>query len=461
MKDATVPGVRYRTRRPISASNRAWAAVLAFAAASTFTAIAAGEGPLSRVQPPQAIPAPPDPSAGLKPAPVQLDTPPPCEAGWATRVYKDTRASVVRIDNTDGLGTGFIVFTPRYVATAFHVVALGRPLTITASDGSRQGARIVATDPLHDLALLELEHPIRGAAPLVSETLPAPVGTPVLAIGHPFALLDRVNKSLDGLLYWTATQGIISERSEEFLQTDAAVNPGNSGGPLLACDGRVLGLVTAKLGGEAIGFAVPMPRVEALLPAIGKQPLYGGRWAPDGLVGAAIQVDSSYTWVGVELGFGVVAYDRWATQLRGGLLWATSAPGTSPSSPTSPASGSPVLSDQGFRILGELDETYRALLFDRPFPAYFLIGIGVAGTIDRLTQSTLGRTPVTPGCAPLDSLACQKIIAVPTHQTNRRLWPMATAGFLFGGSLEVTYAFQWNVDSVGDSEHRVLLAVPF
>ena len=55
----------------------------------------------------------------------------------------------------------------------------------------------------------------------------------------------------------------------------------------------------------------------------------------------------------------------------------------------------------------------------------------------------------------------KKIVVVPTHQTNKRLWPMATAGFLFGGSLEITYAFQWNVDVVGQSEHRVLLAVPF
>ena len=77
--------------------------------------------------------------ASLRPAPVQLDTPPACESGWATRVYKDTRASVVRIDNAEGLGTGFVVFTPRYVATAFHVVALGRPLRITAADGTQLG----------------------------------------------------------------------------------------------------------------------------------------------------------------------------------------------------------------------------------------------------------------------------------------------------------------------------------
>jgi hypothetical protein len=387
--------------------------------------------------------------------------PPVCAQDWATRVYKETRASVVRIDNAEGLGTGFIVYNPRYVATAFHVVAIGREVRITAADGSHQTASIVATDPEHDLALLELEHAIPGGAPLLPESQLAPVGSPVLAIGHPFALLNRVNKSLDGLLDWTATQGIISGRSDEFVQTDAAVNPGNSGGPLLGCDGRVLGLVTAKLGGEAIGFAVPMARVEALVASVGKQPPYKGRWQPDGIVGIQAQLDPSYTWFGVALGLGVIAYDRWTTELRGGLLWATSTPGTSPLSSAETSNGGPVLSSDGFRILGELDETYRALLFDRPFPGYFLFGLGVAGTIDRLTQVTLGTTPITPGCTPLDSLACQKVTAVNTHQTNKRLWPMVTAGFLFGGSLEVTYAFEMNVDTVADSEHRILVAVPF
>jgi S1-C subfamily serine protease len=374
-----------------------------------------------------------------------------CDPGWATRVYAETRASVVRIENAEGLGTGFIAFTPKYVATAFHVVALGRPLTVTAADGSTQAARVVAIDRAHDLALVELDHPIQGVTPLETETLPAPVGTPVLVIGHPFAFLDRVNRRFDGLLYWSATQGIISAHSDEFLQIDAAVNPGNSGGPLLTCDGRVLGLVTAKLGGEAIGFAVPMARMNALFRQIGKQRLYAGRLSAEGLLGVEGQLDPSYRWLGVGLGFGVIIHDRWTTELRGGLLWATSTPDSPPT----------VLSSTGFRILGELDETYRFLLFERPFPGYLLAGAGVAGTIDRLSQTTLGEAPVTPGCKPLDSLACNQIIGVQTHQTNKRLWPMVTAGFLLAGSLELTYAFEVNVGSLADSEHRLLLAIPF
>jgi S1-C subfamily serine protease len=436
-------------------SKATFALTLAFCSARCATSASAAEPldarPVGSAVVPEPLPPPPPPDARLRPAPIRIGQPPTCEPDWAVRVYKEARSSVVRIDNAEGLGTGFVIFDPRHVATAFHVVSLGRPLRVTAADGSVQSARIVATDPRHDLALLELEHAVTGAAPLLPELLPAPVGTPVLVIGHPFALLDRVNRSLSGLLYWTATQGIISERSDEFIQTDAALNPGNSGGPMLACDGRLLGLVTSKLGGEAIGFAVPATRLGVLATQVGKQPPYYGRWTAEGEVGLQGQIDPSYLWLGFSLGAGVVIHDRWATEVRGGLLWAASTPAASPA----------FLSDTGFRILGELDETYRFLVFERPFSGYLFFGGGVAGMIDRLAQTKLGTAPLTPNCMPVDSLACNTIIGIQTHQTNKRLSPTATVGFLFAGSLELSYAFQADVDSLLSSEHRLLLAFPF
>jgi S1-C subfamily serine protease len=417
---------------------------MALAMAPSASADPVSARPKPHVAPPPPAPPPSPPEPAPPPPPVLLTEQTACDPNWAVRVYKESRASVVLIDNAEGLGTGFVVFSPRYVATAFHVVSLGRPLSITAADGTVQGARIVATDRRHDVALLELDRPIRGAVPLVTEPLPAPVGTPVLVIGHPFALESRINRSLDGLLYWSATQGIISARSDEFVQTDAAVNPGNSGGPMLTCDGHLIGLVTAKLGGEAIGFAVPMAYVDALLAKVGKEGPYAGRWTGEVELGVQGMIEPSYFWLGFSVGLGFLVHDRWATQLRGGLLWATNLP----SMPDS------VISNTGFRILGELDETYRFLLFERPFPGYFFAGFGVAGMIDRLSQTTLG-------CTPLDTMACNMIVANQTHQTNKRLSPLATVGFILAGSLELSYAFEWNVDSVESSSHRILLAVPF
>jgi S1-C subfamily serine protease len=382
----------------------------------------------------------------------------PCEPGWVARVYKSARPSVVRIEDAKGIGTGFVVFSPRYVATALHVVALGRTLTVTSADGSQQGATVVVTDALHDLALLELEHPIRDATPLAASSLPSPVGTPVVVIGHPFALLNRADRNLEGLLDWTATEGIVSERNDALLQTDAAVNPGNSGGPMLACDGQVLGLVTAKVSGEGIGLAVPMAGVDALELQIGKQSPYTGRWSTEGQVYVQGELERSYSWLGFGIGAVRIAHDRWSTGLRIGVLWTASTPGTSPAFPTYVANG-PVLSSTGVRGSSELDEMYRLLLQEHPFPVYMQFGLGVAATLDRLSQTTLAQTAVS-GCAPQGSAGCQIIVGLDTHQTNFMFWPMAHVGFVLA-RIEITYAFQANVQSLADSEHRLLLGVRF
>jgi S1-C subfamily serine protease len=411
---------------------------------------AAHAQPAAPTPPPPVVAAIAVPSA----APAVDEAGAQCHRGWATDVYKAARPSVVRIDSIEGEGAGFIAFAPTFVVTAFHVIALGRPLTITASDGTRQRASVVAIDADHDLAVLELEHPVAGAAVLRIQNQAVAVGTAVLAIGHPFALASKHEKKLSGLLAWTATQGIVSDQNDEFLQVDAAINPGNSGGPILDCEGRVLGVVSQKARAEAIGFAVPIRHAETLAKAIGHQPAYEGHWTGDGFLGIPIQVDRSYTWVGVAAGVGGIAHDRWATRLVGGLLWATSTPGTSPVS-SAPNSG-PVLSSTGFRVLGELDETYRGLVSSGTFPVYLLAGLGVAATYDHLSQTTLGQASVSPTCAPAESLACEKIIATTTHQSTGRVWPMAKVGILLG-PLEVTYAFQVNVDSFADSENRVLV----
>ncbi len=374
-----------------------------------------------------------------------------CDPGWVARVYHESRASVVRIENVEGLGTGFVFYSPQYVVTAFHVISLGREITVTSADGAQQSASVVLIDPPHDLAVLQLEHPIAGARPLEPSTDPLPVGTPVLVIGHPYALLDRFNQSLHGLLYWSATQGIISARSDEYLQTDAAVNPGNSGGPLLACDGRVLGVVSSKLEAEAIGFAVPTEHLSTLFRQMGHQSPYFGRWASAWEADFWMQLDPTYTRLGFALGFSVTAFDRWTTTLRAGPLWSV----------TSPATGA-VIDAGAFRFMGELGLAYRLLVLERPVPIYLSPGIGVAATIDRNSQTVLAQQAPAPGCMPVGSPQClTQTVAVRTHQIDHELWPMATAGLLLGGSLQLSYAFQADFSDLSSSTHRLMLSIPF
>lgn len=155
------------------------------------------------------------------------------------------------------LGSGFVVDPAGYVVTNNHVIEGASEIAVTLSDDRRFEAKLVGTDPATDIALLKIE---AGAAlPVLAwgDSEAAQVGDWVVAVGNPFGLGG------------TVTAGIISARAREigagrydaFLQTDAAINSGNSGGPLMSADGRVIGVNTAifsRSGGSiGIGFAVP------------------------------------------------------------------------------------------------------------------------------------------------------------------------------------------------------------
>jgi serine protease Do len=155
------------------------------------------------------------------------------------------------------LGSGFIVDPQGYIVTDDHVLEHATAVTVTLHDGTQYPARILGRDPLTDLALLKIDaqKPLPYARWGDSDN--ARVGDWVLAIGNPFGLDD------------TVSSGIISARGrdihagpyDDFLQIDAAINRGNSGGPTFGLDGAVIGINTAIYspngGSVGIGFAIP------------------------------------------------------------------------------------------------------------------------------------------------------------------------------------------------------------
>src|SRR5215472_2616371 len=147
----------------------------------------------------------------------------PCDPDWVVEVYRRVKPSIVRIERPDGaLGTGFFFSDAQHVATALHVVDLGRGVFVHLADGRAVQASVVAVDTDHDLAILVLE----GGAVDVTPLAPAPapeVGSPTLAVGNPFGTAASRGKELEGLLNWSATVGIVSARSDTYVQTDAAV----------------------------------------------------------------------------------------------------------------------------------------------------------------------------------------------------------------------------------------------
>ncbi|PKU24638.1 serine protease [Telmatospirillum siberiense] len=155
------------------------------------------------------------------------------------------------------LGSGFIIDPAGLVVTNNHVIADADEITAILQDGQAYKAEIVGRDTKADLALLKINAPTKLPAISFGNSDEMRVGDWVLAIGNPFGMAGSV------------TAGIISARArdinagpyDDFLQTDAAINKGNSGGPLLNLKGEVIGINTAIFspsgGSIGIGFAIP------------------------------------------------------------------------------------------------------------------------------------------------------------------------------------------------------------
>jgi S1-C subfamily serine protease len=168
-------------------------------------------------------------------------------APLASRVLK----SVFTVETDWGLGSGFIAWSDgeaSYLLTANHVVdgQLTGDITVERKGGSWSG-ELTAVDPKHDLAVIRISARPAGARPLwqTPRAKPPRAGDQLLLLGSPYGL------------YGTVTTGIVSRVTARAIQTDAAANPGNSGGPALDRNGNVVGVLVAG-GGENINFAVPI-----------------------------------------------------------------------------------------------------------------------------------------------------------------------------------------------------------
>lgn len=165
-----------------------------------------------------------------------------------------------------GAGSGFIVAADGKVLTNHHVVAGSKDIRVKLEGSRVFAAHVLGSDPLTDLALLELEGDVKDLPVLaLGDSDDIRVGDWVVAIGNPFGLASSVSA------------GIVSAKERDihlgpydaFLQTDAAVNPGNSGGPLFNAAGEVIGINSVMVGGGAgIGFAVPSNIAAELLPQL-------------------------------------------------------------------------------------------------------------------------------------------------------------------------------------------------
>jgi serine protease Do len=176
-----------------------------------------------------------------------------------------------RARKVNSLGSGFIIDASGHIVTNNHVVDGAKDIEVTLTDGSEYPAEVIGTDAKTDLALLKVE--AKTALPFVSfgDSDKMRIGDWVMAVGNPFGLGG------------TVTAGIVSARGrdihegpyDDFLQIDAAINQGNSGGPTFSTDGSVIGINTAIFspsgGSVGIGFAIPSNLAKPIIAELKEQ----------------------------------------------------------------------------------------------------------------------------------------------------------------------------------------------
>jgi S1-C subfamily serine protease len=196
-------------------------------------------------------------------------------------VYKKALPSVVNILSTavsfdffygpvpqQGQGSGFILDKQGHILTNNHVIDNAQKVEVTLSDKHKYKATVVGVDKGHDLALLQINNAPDLQPATLAESTSLTVGQRVYAIGNPFGLSGTMTRGIISAI--RSLRGPSNSPIEDAIQTDAAVNPGNSGGPLLNSRGEVIGITTliANNGADqssGIGFAIPINTAKAVI----------------------------------------------------------------------------------------------------------------------------------------------------------------------------------------------------
>ncbi len=237
-----------------------------------------------------------------EPAPTATDVPTvtpsegldPCEARTIA-VYQKVAPAVVNITTKilmedffwgvvpeEGAGSGFLWDSKGDIVTNYHVVEGAQSIQVSFGNEVSEPAEIVGVDPLNDLAVIRVKSVPKGVSPVVpGDMSQVRVGERAIAIGNPFGQFGR-----------TLTAGVVSALNRTLkteqgvmrhaIQTDAAINHGNSGGPLLDSSGRLIGVNSAIYSpsgtSAGVGFAIPVSTVKRVVPVLIKQGHYPHPW---------------------------------------------------------------------------------------------------------------------------------------------------------------------------------------
>lgn len=377
------------------------------------------------------------PSAQSTPEP-----PRPEDAAWLRNVYERSVDAVVLIEAGEGSGAGFCFFSPAYVVTALHVVERAPHILVQAANGERTRATIAAYSREHDVSILRLERPLEGVRPLEPQHKVS-VGERVALVGHPFSSLARRVPQLRGLLNWSVSGGVVGAVSGSWLQTDAAMNPGNSGGPVLNASGQVLGVVSARLrDADDIGLISRIGTAEKLLDRLDQGPPEPELARFEKLELALLLQVGEGTLTGFGLGAGLRLLEHFPLQARLGFL-----------NGAVPPDVSTVLHREVNRFYSELTGGYALSASARLKLSTFA---GAAFALDH--ERDVSFRPESESCVALPCLVSGDVLN--SSDATWRWWPLVGLAVDFA-PLRAGYAFEAAVTRAETSQHRVLLAFTF
>jgi S1-C subfamily serine protease len=155
-----------------------------------------------------------------------------------------------------GMGSGLVIASDGLIMTNSHVIAGAADITVTSADGQRGKARVLGDDPHTDIAILRSDEPLKAPALDFFDSRKLKRGQLVVALGNPLGFEQTVTSGIVSAL-GRSMRSSTGRLIDDVIQTDAALNPGNSGGPLVDAKGRVIGINTAVIrGAQGICFSV-------------------------------------------------------------------------------------------------------------------------------------------------------------------------------------------------------------
>ena len=264
--------------------------------------------------------------------------------GTLPQFYQEVSQSVVMIQVTDsssnffgasgGQGSGFLIDNQGDILTNNHVVAAGNTYRVVLNDGTTIDATLVGTDPIDDLAIINVDmSKMQGATPLtLADSSQVQPGDTAIAMGAPYGLNDSITLGIVSGLDRTVDGQ--SSSLTGMIQTDAAISPGNSGGPLFNADGQVIGVNTAieaATSANDIGFAIPSNVVTRVLSTLKAGQKVQRPWL--GISGVALTPDLAAQFsLSVQQGVYVVQVVSGGPAEAAGLIGASTDANGNPSS---------------------------------------------------------------------------------------------------------------------------------